>query len=80
MTVMTSWVCPETNFCHGYALSWVCPVMGMPTPGLGFMEFGRFEGLAKSAEKILIEWTGNGHDLGYDSQEGYGHFDAKKFL
>lgn len=27
-----------------------------------------------------IEWIGNGHDLGYDSQKGYRHFEAKMFF
>ena len=45
--------------------------------GLGFRQFGRFEGLTKMDQQKCTEVYRKYADLGHDIQVGYGHFGGK---
>ena len=45
--------------------------------GLGFRQFGRFEGLAKSDQQKCTEMYRKHADFGYEIQVGYEHFGGK---
>ena len=57
-----------------------CNVIAVPgswRPGLGFRQFGRFEGLAKSDQQKCTKVYRKYADLGHDIQVGYEHFGSK---